>query len=136
LTEGQSIETATAPKGRLSIRTVAMPADTNPNGHIFGGWLMSQMDLAGGTHAFQRAQGRVVTVAVDAMEFHQPVEVGDELSCYTDIIRVGRTSLAIRVEAWVRRRCLDTRQLKVTSATFTYVAIDEERNKRVVPAEA
>lgn len=131
----QSIETATAPNGRLSIRNVAMPADTNPNGHIFGGWLMSQMDLAGGTHAFQRAQGRVVTVAVEAMEFHLPVEVGDEVSCYTDIIRIGRTSLAIRVEVWVRRRCLETRQLKVTSATFTYVAVDDTGTKRAVPAE-
>ena len=135
MTGPESIETATAPRGRLSIRTVAMPADTNPNGQIFGGWLMSQMDLAGGTHAFQRTQGRVVTVAVDAMEFHLPVEVGDELSCYTEIIRVGRTSLAIRVEAWVRRRCLDAHQLKVTSAVFTYVAIDENRTKRPVPPE-
>lgn len=135
MTEGQSIEISTAPIGRLSIRTVAMPADTNPNGHIFGGWLMAQMDLAGGTHAFQRAQGRVVTVAVDAMEFHQPVEVGDEVSCYTDITRIGKTSLAIRVEVWVRRRCLETRQLKVTSATFTYVAVDDNRSKRVVPPE-
>jgi len=73
---------------------------------------------------------------VDAMEFHLPVEVGDELSCYTEIIRVGRTSLAIQVEAWVRRRCLEVTQLKVTSATFTYVAIDENRNKRHVPPEA
>lgn len=135
MTGPESIENATAPKGRLSIRTVAMPADTNPNGHIFGGWLMSQMDLAGGTHAFQRARGKVVTVAVDAMEFHQPVEVGDELTCYTEIIRTGTTSLAIRVEAWVRRRCLEVTQLKVTSATFTYVAIDDNRNKRPVPPE-
>ncbi|HLO76453.1 MAG TPA: acyl-CoA thioesterase [Magnetospirillum sp.] len=135
MTAPESIENATAPKGRLSIRTVAMPADTNPNGQIFGGWLMSQMDLAGGTHAFKRTRGRVVTVAVDAMEFHHPVEVGDELTCYTEIIRVGRTSLAIRVEAWVRRRCLDATQLKVTSATFTYVAIDEDRAKRPVPPE-
>ena len=123
------------PPGVLTIRTVAMPADTNPNGQIFGGWLMSQMDLAGGTHAFQRTRGRVVTVAVDAMEFHQPVHVGDELTCYTDIIRIGRTSLAIRVEAWVRRRCLDANQLKVTSATFTYVAIDENGKKMPVPDE-
>jgi acyl-CoA thioesterase YciA len=135
MTAPESIETSTAPKGRLSIRTVAMPADTNPNGHIFGGWLMSQMDLAGGTHAFHRAQGRVVTVAADAMEFHHPVEVGDEVSCYTDILRIGKTSMAIRVEAWVRRRCLENEQLKVTSATFTYVAIDEHRKKRPVPPE-
>lgn len=135
MNEAESIEIATAPKGRLSIRNVAMPADTNPNGHIFGGWLMSQMDLAGGTHAFQRAQGRVVTVAVEAMEFHRPVEVGDEVSCYTDITRIGRTSLAIKVEVWVRRRCLESRQLKVTSATFTYVAVGDDNIKRAVPPE-
>jgi Acyl-CoA hydrolase len=131
----QSLETATAPTGRLSIRTVAMPADTNPSGHIFGGWLMSQMDLAGGTHAFQRAQGRVVTVAVEAIVFHLPVEVGDELTCYTEITRIGRTSIAIEVEAWVRRRCLEARQMKVTSATFTYVAVDDSGAKRPVPPE-
>ncbi len=110
-----------------------MPADTNPAGHIFGGWLMSQMDLAGGTHAFHRANGRVVTVAVDAMTFHQPVRVGDELTCYSEIIRVGKTSLVARVEAWVRRRCLETGQLLVTTATFTYVAMDENGDKRPVP---
>lgn len=135
MTAPESIETVTAPKGRLSIRTVAMPADTNPNGQIFGGWLMSQMDLAGGTHAFQRTHGRVVTVAVDAMEFHQPVHVGDELTCYTEVIRVGTTSLAIRVEAWVRPRCLDIKQHKVTSATFIYVATHPDGTKRPVPPE-
>ena len=126
MTAPESIETASAPKGRLSIRTIAMPADTNPNGQIFGGWLMSQMDLAGGTHAFQRTRGRVVTVAVDAMEFHRPVHVGDELSCYTEVIRV---------EAWVRRRSLELMQQKVTSATFVYVAIEEGGAKRPVPPE-
>lgn len=130
-----SIENATAPHGRLSIRTIAMPADTNPHGHIFGGWLMSQMDLAGGMHAFQRANGRVATVAVEAMEFHAPVFVGDELSCYTQITRTGRTSIAILVEAFVRRRCIDSTQIKVTSATFTYVAMDDAANKRELPAE-
>jgi len=121
--------------GRLSIRAVAMPADTNPHGHIFGGWLMSQMDLAGGTHAFQRAKGRVVTVAVEAMEFHQPVLVGDELTCYSEVVRVGRTSIAIRVEAWVRRQCLERAQTRVTSAIFTYVAVGPDNAKRPVPPE-
>ena len=130
----ESIEITTAPKGRLSIRTVAMPADTNPGGHIFGGWLMSQMDLAGGVHAFQRACGRVVTVAVEAMEFHKPVFVGDEVSCYTDITRIGTSSIAVRVEAWVRRHCLEAEQIRVTSATFTYVAVDDGYHKRQVPA--
>lgn len=135
MTAPESIETASAPKGRLSIRTIAMPADTNPNGQIFGGWLMSQMDLAGGTHAFQRTRGRVVTVAVDAMEFHRPVHVGDELSCYTEVIRIGNTSLSIQVEAWVRRRSLEVAQQKVTSATFVYVAIEDDGKKRPVPPE-
>lgn len=125
---------ATQPSGRLSIRTLAMPADTNPHGHIFGGWLMAQMDIAGGMHAFHRAKGRVATVAVEAMEFHQPVFVGDELSCYTDVARVGTTSLAIRVEAWVRRQGHDT-QIRVTSALFTYVAVDPNGTKRALPAE-
>lgn len=131
----KSIEITTAPHGRLSIRTIAMPADTNPHGHIFGGWLMSQMDLAGGMHAFQRANGRVATVAVEAMEFHAPVFVGDELSCYTEIVKTGRTSIAILVEAFVRRRCIDSTQIKVTSATFTYVAVDENGTKRELPGE-
>lgn len=131
----KSIEIVTAPTGRLSIRTIAMPADTNPHGHIFGGWLMSQMDLAGGMHAYQRAAGRIATVAVAGMEFHQPVYVGDELSCYTDIEKIGRTSIAIRVEAWVRRRCLEKSQIRVTSAVFTYVAMDESDGKRALPPE-
>ena len=129
----ESIEISGAPKGRLSIRAIAMPADTNPGGHIFGGWLMSQMDLAGGAHAFQRGQGRVVTVAVEAMEFHRPVFVGDEVSCYTEIARVGTSSIAVRVEAWVRRHCLENEQIRVTSAIFTYVAVDNDYHKRVVP---
>ena len=133
---GESIETSTAPKGRLSIRTVAMPADTNPGGHIFGGWVMSQMDLAGGIHAFQRAKGRVVTVAVEGMEFHLPILVGDEVSCYSEVVRVGKSSIAVRVETWVRRHCLDREQIRVTSAVYTYVAVDDNYAKRVVPPEA
>ncbi len=131
----ETTPTDAEPTGRLSIRTIAMPADTNPHGHIFGGWLMSQMDLAGGTHAFQRAEGRVVTVAVEAMEFHQPVLVGDEVTCYSEVVRVGRTSLAIRVEAWVRRQCLEQAQTRVTSAIFTYVAVGPDNAKRPVPPE-
>ncbi|CAA7626440.1 acyl-CoA thioesterase [Magnetospirillum sp. UT-4] len=130
-----TIEKSGSPTGRLSIRTVAMPADTNPHGAIFGGWLMAQMDLAGGTHAFHRARGPVVTVAVDAMTFHEPVFVGDELSCYTDVAKVGRTSLTVRVEAWVRRRWGDETQIKVTTGTYTFVAVDEAQNKRQVPPE-
>ena len=118
--------------GQLTIRTTAMPADTNPNGDIFGGWLMGQMDIAGGSTAIQRAQGRVATVAVDAMTFHKPVFVGDEVSCYTRIERVGNTSISIRVETWVRRA--RTRELiKVTEGTFVYVAIDGDGRPRPVP---
>jgi len=131
----ESIEITTAPRGRLSLRTVAMPANTNASGHIFGGWLLSQMDLAGGTHAFQRTRGRAVTVAVEAMEFHQPVFVGDEVSIYTDITRVGRSSVTIRVDAWVRRQGVEHEQVRVTSSTFTFVAVDDNMVKRLVPPE-
>lgn len=130
----ESIETATTPRGRLSIRTVAMPADTNPHGAIFGGWLLAQMDLAGGTHAFHRARGLVVTVAVDSMTFHAPVFVGDEVSCYTEVVRIGTSSISVRVEAWVRRDNRDER-IKVTSALFYFVAVNSDRTKRRVPAE-
>ncbi len=123
-----------AESGQLTIRTVAMPADTNPNGDIFGGWLMGQMDIAGGSAAIQRAQGRVVTVAVDAMTFLKPVFVGDEVSCYTRVGRVGNTSITIRVETWVRR--MRTRDLvKVTEGTFIYVAVDGNGRPRPVPPE-
>ncbi|MCA1940065.1 MAG: acyl-CoA thioesterase [Caenispirillum bisanense] len=120
------------PQGEIMIRTLAMPADTNPAGDIFGGWLMSQMDLAGGMAAGHRADGRVATVAADRMTFHRPVRVGDELTCYTRVTRVGRTSLAVAIEAWVRRR--GNGQLeKVTEGTFTFVAIDENGRPREVP---
>jgi len=117
------------------IRTVAMPADTNPAGDIFGGWLMAQMDLAAGNAAARRARGRCATVAVDSMVFHSPVFVGDEVTLYADIGRVGRTSMSIRIEAWRRSRDGDER-FKVTEATFTFVAIDDQRRPRQVPAAA
>ncbi|MCW8138683.1 MAG: acyl-CoA thioesterase [Planctomycetota bacterium] len=122
------------PRGELAIRTLAMPRDTNAQGDVFGGWLMSQMDIAGATVAIRRAQGRVVTVAVEAMSFHKPVFVGDGLSCYGSVTRIGRTSLRVRVEAWARRGrgCLEE---KVTDGVFTYVAVDEERRPRPVPPE-
>lgn len=123
-----------AEHGQLTIRTTAMPADTNPNGDIFGGWLMGQMDIAGGSTAIQRAQGRVATVAVDAMTFHKPVFVGDEVSCYTRVERVGNTSVTIKVETWVRR--MRTRELiKVTEGTFVYVAIDGNGRPRPIPPQ-
>ena len=126
-------QTNAVPTGEPVIRTVAMPADTNPAGDIFGGWLMAQMDLAAGNAAARRARGRCATVAADSMVFHSPVFVGDEVSLYADIIRVGRTSLSIRIEAWRRSRDGDD-SFKVTEATFTFVAIDEQRRPRPVPA--
>jgi len=119
---------ATAPL----IRVMAMPADANPNGDIFGGWLLAQMDLAGGNLAVQRARGRCATVAVDGMVFHQPVFVGDEVSCYGEVVRTGRSSITIRIEAW--RRNLATGEVrKVTQAIFTYVALGEDRRPRALP---
>jgi acyl-CoA thioesterase YciA len=111
------------------IRVMAMPADANPNGDIFGGWLLAQMDLAGGNLAMQRARGRCATVAVDGMVFHEPVFVGDEVSCYGEVIRTGRTSIAVRIEAW-RRNLTSGESRKVTQAIFTYVAIGENRRPR------
>jgi acyl-CoA thioesterase YciA len=119
------------PNNEPSIRTVAMPADTNPNGDIFGGWLMSQMDVAGGVFANYIANGRVTTVAVEGMTFHLPVQVGDEVSCYCSTQRIGNTSLAIHVQTWVRRHETPTEE-KVTEAIFTYVAIDREGRPRPV----
>jgi acyl-CoA thioesterase YciA len=111
------------------IRVVAMPADANPNGDIFGGWLLAQMDLAGGNLAVQRARGRCATVAVDGMVFHEPVFVGDEVSCYGEVVRTGRTSIATRIEAW-RRNLFSGEVRKVTEAIFTYVAIGDDRRPR------
>ncbi|MFK7891739.1 MAG: acyl-CoA thioesterase [Granulosicoccus sp.] len=118
-------------KTPASLRTVAMPADTNPNGDIFGGWILSQMDLAGGTHAFYEAQGRVATVAVTGMKFHKPVTVGDEVSCYCVTERVGSTSITVRVETWVRRQRLAVEE-QVTEGMFTFVALDHEGRPRDV----
>lgn len=119
----------TEPKGALTIRTLAMPADTNPAGDIFGGWVMSQMDIAGAIAAVERAQGRVVTVAVEAMTFIAPVKVGDILCVYTSVERVGNTSITIGLEAWARRNRLDDR-VKVTEGRFVYVSLGEDGQKR------
>ena len=115
----------------LALRTTAMPADTNPNGDIFGGWVMAQMDLAGGAAAIKRARGRVATVAVDGMTFHRPVFVGDQFSVYTRIARVGRTSVTVHVEAWVCRG-IGGEPIQVTGGQFTFVAIDGEGKPRPV----
>ncbi|GAB3481497.1 acyl-CoA thioesterase [Marinomonas epiphytica] len=121
-------------KVRLTTRTVAMPSDTNPAGDIFGGWVVSQMDIAAGICAGQRAQARVVTVAIDSMSFIKPVKVGDILGVYTSVDSVGRTSMNIRVEAWVRRGRIGHRE-KVTEAMFKFVAIDEEGRSTPIPKE-
>ncbi|MCB2099535.1 MAG: acyl-CoA thioesterase [Rhodobacterales bacterium] len=130
---GDTPEQEGQPRGELATRTLAMPADTNPSGDIFGGWLMSQMDIAGGTAAEWRARGRVATVAVEGMEFHAPVKVGDVVCCYADILKVGKTSMTILIEAWVLRRRDAHHRVKVTEGRYTFVALDEQRNKRPIP---
>jgi acyl-CoA thioesterase YciA len=123
------------PRGEPTVRLVAMPRDTNANGDIFGGWVLSQMDQAGGIAAAERARGRVVTIAIEAMSFIRPVKVGDVLCVYTAVDQVGRTSLKIHIEAWARRFRTHHRE-KVTDATFTFVAIDEAGRPRPVTAKA
>jgi acyl-CoA thioesterase YciA len=124
---------ATEPKGDLTIRTLAMPADTNPAGDIFGGWVMSQMDIAGSIAAHERTRGRTVTVAVEAMTFISPVKVGDVLCVYTTVERVGTTSITVAMEAWARRNRVADR-VKVTEARFVYVALDDHGMKRKIEA--
>lgn len=122
----------TEPQGELAVRTLAMPGDTNPNGDIFGGWVLSQMDIAGAIMAGKRARGRTVTVSLEAMKFHLPVYVGDVLCCYADVVKIGRTSIQIKIEAWAMRN-FDPERVLVTEGVFTYVAVDENRKPRVVP---
>src|SRR5690606_8219775 len=109
-----------------SLRTIAMPADTNANGDIFGGWLLSQMDLAGSIIASQTSKTRVATVGIEAMSFHKPVLVGDEVSCYCKVDRIGRTSITVHIESWARSRVGEDAHM-VTEGKFTYVAIGEDR---------
>lgn len=123
--------TSNKPKGQLAIQTLAMPADTNANGDIFGGWLVSQMDLAAGVIAKQRAKGRVVTVAIHTMSFHLPVQVGDLVCCYADLVKVGKTSMTIHVTVWSIGQASFEEQL-VTEGTFIYVAIDDSGRPRAV----
>lgn len=121
------------PTREPALRAIAMPADANPSGDIFGGWLLSQMDLAGGVVAVRRAKGRVATVAVTGMNFHLPVFIGDEVSCYAEIVKIGRSSIALKVDSWVRRG-MSGEHVKVTEGLFTYVAIGPDRRPRPVPA--
>lgn len=123
----------TLPERIPDLKVMPMPADANAHGDVFGGWIMSQVDLAGSVPASRRANGRVATIAVNSFLFKHPVFVGDLLSFYGDIIRVGRTSISVRVEVWAQRNRLDDECVKVTEATLTYVATDEERRPREVP---
>ena len=123
------------PRGELALRTVAMPADTNPAGDIFGGWIMSLMDLAAGMTSRARAHGRTATAAVSNLSFIQPVKVGDVICVYTTVDRVGRSSITLGVEAWVLRGGQEARQ-SVTAAEFVMVAVDESGKPRPVPPEA
>jgi len=116
-----------------TLRVVPMPADVNVHGDVFGGWIMAQVDLAGGIAASQRARGRVATVAVNAFQFKQPVYMGDLLSFYADVVRVGNTSLTVKVEVFAQRSPVDVEVVKVTEATLTYVATGEDRRPRPVP---
>ena len=124
---------ADAPVGEVAIMTVAMPADANPAGDIFGGWLLSQMDIAGGVAASGWAKGRTATVGVKEMEFHKPVKVGDRLTCYAEIIRIGRTSITVGIEAWTTNHYRQAAPAKVTEGVFTYVALDEDGKPRPIP---
>ena len=116
---------ATEPLGDLCTRTLAMPADTNQNGDIFGGWLLSQMDIGGGIFAAKVAKSRTVTVAIEAMNFRKPVYVGDLVSVHANIVRIGRTSVTVHLEAWVLRR-KELQSILVTDGNFTYVSIDDQ----------
>jgi acyl-CoA thioesterase YciA len=131
----QQADVPQTPRGELSLRTLAMPADTNANGDIFGGWLLGQMDIAGGIFVGKSCRLRSVTVAIEAMTFRKPVYVGDVVSVYTDTVRIGRTSVAVRVEAWVTRSN-ESQMILVTDGTFTYVAIDEHGKPTPVKAGA
>jgi acyl-CoA thioesterase YciA len=126
--------TETEPSGDLCIRTLAMPADTNANGDIFGGWLLSQMDVGGGVFASKLAKSRTVTVAIEAMNFRKAVYVGDLVSVHASLVRLGRTSITVHLEAWVLRR-KEVQSILVTDGNFTYVSIDEQGHPQVIARE-
>ena len=126
-------KTTTLPDKQPTLRIVAMLWDANPGGSIFGGWIMSQVDIAGSIPALARVRGRVVTVAVNSFEFHHPVFVGDLVSCYAEITKVGRTSITVEVEVYAQRNVNNLETTKVTQAELTFVALDENRKPRAVP---
>lgn len=135
--ESSSIDETPSPSGELTLQTIAMPRDTNANGDIFGGWLLSQMDLAGGVAASKVARGRTATVAIDRMSFLVPVKMGAVVSCYTEVMAVGRSSIQVRVEVWATtpRAEWDANdaQTKVTEGTFIFVSIDEKGRTHPIP---
>jgi len=135
VTETQAVHdllnTEAEPRGDLCTRTLAMPADTNANGDIFGGWLLSQMDIGGGILASKVAKSRTVTVAIEAMNFRKPVYVGDLVSVHANLVRVGRTSITVHLEAWVMRR-KEMHSILVTDGNFTYVSIDDQGHPQAV----
>jgi acyl-CoA thioesterase YciA len=122
------------PDGEVAIRVLAMPSDTNPAGDIFGGWVLSQMDIAGGLYTKKVAHGRTVTVAVDTMTFHLPVLVGDTLCCYVKLLKTGKTSIKVKIEAWVTRQ-YDEDRIMVTEGVFTYVAVSADRKPRKITSK-
>ena len=122
------------PEGKIpALRVVPMPADANHNGDIFGGWIMAQVDVAGGTVAGRVARGRVATVSVNSFVFKQPVQIGDILSLYADVVRIGKTSITVNVEVYAERGRSEAKIVKVTEATLTYVALDSDGRPRPVP---
>ena len=123
------------PKGVLRLRTVTLPRDANPGGDVFGGWTLSQMDLAAGSFAARLAEGRVATVSIDAMHFLRPIAIGEEVSCYCRLMEAGETSIKVLVETWTQTRASDE-QAKVTEGLFTFVAVDENGDKRSLPESA
>jgi acyl-CoA thioesterase YciA len=134
-TSGRGLAPATEPTGELTIRQLAMPADTNANGDIFGGWLLGQMDLGGGIFASKVARSRTVTVAIDAMNFRKAVFVGDVVSVHATLVRIGKTSITVHLEAWVLRRN-ESHSILVTDGHFTYVSIDEQGQKQLIKRES
>ncbi len=130
-----TVERVTLPSRHSTLRVVPMPADLNQNGDVFGGWVMAQVDVAGAIPAMRRARGRVATVSVNSFQFKQPVSVGDIVSFYADIERVGTTSVTVKVEVYAERNYADPIIVKVTEAELTYVAINSDGSKRALPAE-
>lgn len=133
--ENEAIRTTTLPKREPTLRVVAMPSDCSYTGDVFGGWIMAQVDIAGSIPALSRARGRVATVAVNSFVFKQPLFMGDVVSFYAHLVKVGRTSLTVSVEVYAQRDLSEPVCVKVTEATLTYVAVDEDRKPRVVPPE-